>query len=260
MQKDIISKEILKETIKDISKYILNIELNRFEFIDKEFERIEGKRADIVLNVDNNYILHLEIQSSYDHLMPYRMLRYWLDIKLLNKKLPIKQYLINLSNKNIRDNIEELTYKYKIVNLKDLDCNYFLNQDNPHSIILAILCDFKDQSPDTIITHIIQKIHKLSKDEQSFRNHMLKLEELSTLRDLKETFEEIEMRLSEVRVEDLPSYNIGMRAGKNYGFNNGFEEGIVKMIKGFNIPIEEVAKKLKIDKEKLIKELKKNNK
>ena len=89
MQKDIISKEILKETIEDISKYILNIELNRFEFIDKEFERIEGKRADIVLNVDNNYILHLEIQSSYDHLMSNRMLRYCLDIKLLYNILQI---------------------------------------------------------------------------------------------------------------------------------------------------------------------------
>jgi hypothetical protein len=189
MQKDIISKDILKEIIQDISEYIIGIKINTLEFIDKEFERIENRRADIVVKANNNHILHLEIQSNYDHLMPYRMLRYWIDIKLINKdNLPIKQYLINLSNRNIKNNIKELNYQYQVINLKDLDCNYFLEQDNPNSIILSILCDFKDKDTTTVIENIITKIYNLTDNEQNFRNYMLKLEKLSTLRNLKDDF------------------------------------------------------------------------
>jgi len=42
--KDIISKEILKNIAKDISKYILNIEIRQdMELIDKEFTRVEKR-------------------------------------------------------------------------------------------------------------------------------------------------------------------------------------------------------------------------
>ena len=90
MKKDTISKKLIKTLlVKDISKYILGIELDEFEFLDKEFERIESRRADIVLNVKNEYILHIELQSSYDAKMAYRMLRYYLDIREITN-LPIK--------------------------------------------------------------------------------------------------------------------------------------------------------------------------
>ena len=47
--KDIISKEILKNIAKDISKYILNIEIRQdMELIDKEFTRVEKRDADLI--------------------------------------------------------------------------------------------------------------------------------------------------------------------------------------------------------------------
>jgi hypothetical protein len=66
VKKDAIKKLIKTLLVKDISKYILGIELDEFEFLDKEFERIKSRRADIVLNVKNEYILHIELQSNYD--------------------------------------------------------------------------------------------------------------------------------------------------------------------------------------------------
>lgn len=47
--KDIISKELLKEMAKDISRHILKIEIaDDMELIDKEFTRVEKRDADLV--------------------------------------------------------------------------------------------------------------------------------------------------------------------------------------------------------------------
>jgi predicted transposase YdaD len=157
MRKDTISKELIKKLIiKDISKYILGIELDEFEFLDKEFERIESRRADIVLNVKNEYILHIELQSSYDSKMSFRMLRYWLDINEITK-LPIKQYLINLSNTSMRNYLKKdsVDYSFEVVNIKEIDCNYFLNTNSPDAIVLAILCDFKGKKPIEVSKNIL---------------------------------------------------------------------------------------------------------
>ena len=184
--KDIISKNIIKELIiKDIAKYILHEEIgDEFEFLDKEFERIESRRADIVLKVKNSFILHIELQSSYEKNMPYRMLRYWLDIKEISN-LPIKQYVINLSSNTMPNSIKELCYSYKNIDIKELDCHFFLSQDIPQAVVLAILCDFKGKNPTFIIENIIKKLKKLSKTQKEFREYIIMTEELSGLRKLK---------------------------------------------------------------------------
>jgi len=80
MSKDEISKEIIKSIVKDIAKYILKVDINKLEFLDNEKQRVETRRADVVAIVDDSFILHLEIQNNNDKSMPFRMLRYWLDI------------------------------------------------------------------------------------------------------------------------------------------------------------------------------------
>jgi predicted transposase/invertase (TIGR01784 family) len=231
VQKDIISKQIIKKLlIKDIAKYILNKNIGEdFIFLDKEFERIESRRADIVVKVNSSYILHLEIQSSYDNKMAYRMLRYFLDIREITP-LPIEQYLINLSLNNIPSSIKEFKYSYKTINIKELDCNYFLNQNTPEAIVIAILCDFKGKEPSFIINKILTKLKSLSKDENEFRKYVIMTEELSGLRKLKKSFKEAEMRFMDISWEDLPSYEIGMEKGFERGIEKGIEKGIKKGI------------------------------
>ena len=84
-KKDIISKEVINTLVKDIAKYILHIEVDKLTLIDKEFQRVEDRRADVVANVDDKYILHLEIQNQNDKTMPLRMMRYFTDISFITK-------------------------------------------------------------------------------------------------------------------------------------------------------------------------------
>jgi hypothetical protein len=95
---DITTKDTIKTITYDIAKYILklNIEDSNIEFIDKELQRVEKREADIVALCNINgqrSILHIEIQNSNDKKMHKRMLRYYVDIKILYDTIPIYQYI-----------------------------------------------------------------------------------------------------------------------------------------------------------------------
>jgi len=84
-QKDIISKEILKNIARDVAKHILKIEIQEdMELIDKEFTRIEKRDADLVFK-NGDEIVHIEIQNNNHPKMHHRMLRYYGQVLSKNK-------------------------------------------------------------------------------------------------------------------------------------------------------------------------------
>jgi len=265
LKKDIISKDIIKKLLVEISKYFLNLDISNksITFLDKELNRIEKREADIVANINDEYILHLEIQNNLDSLMPYRMLRYYTDIaftlKQNKKDLPIKQYLIYIgkekANFNLVLNQDSLQYKYNFVDLKQIDCNLLLNENKPEALILAILCDFKDKKPKDIVSFIIDRLREYSNNNSvKFRNYMLILETLSSNRNLKDVVKEIEM-LRTTTYQDLPSWEIGYEMGLK---KSKIEDAFI-MVKDFNLDPKEVAKKLNISLELLLEKMKKEN-
>ena len=157
--KDQVSKEVVETLIIDIAKYILGIEIKELEFLDKESQRVESRRADVVIKVNNQFILHMEIQNSNDKTMPIRMLRYLGDIMLKNIKqkidLPIKQYLIYIGKPKLsmKDSIikDGLNYRYNLIDIRDIDCETLLKIDSPDALVLAILCDFKEKNPKDVV-------------------------------------------------------------------------------------------------------------
>ena len=263
MKKDLISKDIIKELLKDIAKYFLNLDIGEnITFLDKELSRIEKREADIVANINNEYILHLEIQNANDKTMHRRMLRYYTDILEITD-LPIKQYLIyigkNKPNFKLEINRDLINYKYNFIDIKNIDCEVLLNQNSPDALVLAILCDFKDKNPKKIVEFIIQKLAEYSKDDSNkFRKYTMMLEILSTNRDLLEEVKEAEM-LRNVTYQDLPSYYIGWDEGKLEGKLEGQKEERQKAIKvlySFGIDIDTIASKFEINKKEVLEYLK----
>jgi predicted transposase/invertase (TIGR01784 family) len=271
MKKDIISKEIIKKVIKDIANKILNLKIDEFELIDTEFQKVEARKADILAKTPS-FILHIELQSNYDKTMPYRMLRYYLDIRKIYNE-PIKQFVIYLGKGNLPYKIDEdvLKFRYNLVDMKKIDCNIFLNSEVPESLVLAVLCDFQAKKPNLIIKEIIEKLIKISKSKEKFDNYVLMLEELSSLRNLQEAVKEYEMILtSKVKWEDLPSYEIGMQKGMEKGLQQGLEKGLQQGIKkekervilnGYKmgLNLEDIAKLTNLNIEEVRNILKNNN-
>jgi len=259
LKKDLISKEIIKEIIKDIGKYILHLDINdNITFLDKELERIEKREADIVANIDNKYILHLEIQNSNDKFMANRMLRYYSDIERVTN-LPIKQYLIYIgkSKPNFQTSIDKdmIKYSYNFIDIKTIDCELFLNQNNPEALVLAILCDFKNNKPSDIIKFIISKLKKYTKENlNEYRKYMMMLSTLGDNRGLKK---EIEM-LRTMTYQDLPGYEMGVEKGLYQGIEQGIEQGkelerkkAIQLLVSMGIDTKTIAEKFEIDENKV---------
>ena len=261
MKKDTISKEVIKTIVKDISKYFLKIDINEIEFLEQEKERIESRRADIVAKINGDFVLHLEIQNQNDKQMPYRMLRYWLDIKQ-STTLPVRQYLIYIGKKNLSMSAglyeDDVNYLYNVVDVKKIDCELLLKEDTPDSLVLAVLCDFKDKNPKDVINYIIKRlIYHTKSNENEYRKYILMLEELSSNRDLENIVKEEEEMLSEFSFEKLPSYEVGIQRGIQKGKKEGLLESAVALIKEFNLSVESVAKKLNIPSKEILEYMKK---
>ena len=264
MKKDLILKDITKEAIKEVLKNILNLDINDFEFLDFEFPKIEKRDADILIKADNK-IIHIEFQTNNDKNMHIRMARYFLEI-YLRYKLEIYQYVLFLGKKlSMKNKIltNSCNYSYEIIDLKTIPCDRFLNVNNPNALVLAILCDFKNQNSKEVIKTILHKLYHLSKNENDFRKYLLMLEELSTSRDLKSEIKEVEMGLQNLTWEDLPSYEIGLERGIKRGIQKGLKQGILKgrviTLYELDFPIEEIAKRLNLNIEKVKNILKENN-
>jgi predicted transposase/invertase (TIGR01784 family) len=159
----------------------------------------------------------------------------------------------------MKNNIKEqsINYKYNIVDMHTIDCQKFLTMDNPDALVLSILCDFKNKNELDVLIYILKRLEELTEDdEHTFGKYTLILETLSSNRDLQNTLKKAEEMLRDVKMEDLPSYQIAMERGMTKGISQGIISTAIMMIKEFNLSVEQVAQKLNISIDELKKHLK----
>jgi len=157
--KDIISKRILKNLVKDFATYLFGLSITHVELVETENQRVEERRADLLAKVSSptgeKFLLHIEIQNGNDLTMPFRMLRYLSDIFLENRDVPVRQYLVYIGKEQLAmaDGLDrpDINYHYRIIDMHDVDCDGLLRKDSPDAWVLAILCDFKTHLPRDII-------------------------------------------------------------------------------------------------------------
>ena len=254
--KDIVSKEIIKEIGRDISMHILGIDIQgEVTLVDKEWTRIEKRDSDIVFK-NNDRIFHIEIQNDNHKNMELRMLRYYSDILFEYKDCSVEQYVIYIGKKrcNMKDEIkrDKILFNYDIINLKDIACEELLYHENPSAMALSILCDFEGRDKQMVVNTILKRIRELTKsDDREYKNYLKKVTVLSTNRDLEENVKKGAKMLA-VDIKNIPFYQDG--------FKEGAKEATLKnamiMIKDFQIAIDDVVKKLNIKKEELLEYIK----
>jgi len=244
MKYDIVTKSIIKEIAYDISKYIIGIEVDKdLTLLEQEFDTVEKRESDILFQSGNN-IIHIELQNANHKDMNFRMLRYYSDIVLKYQEYNIYQYVIYTGKYkcSMQENIsrDRCQYSYKLIDMATLDCEEFLNSDNPASVALSVLCDFKGQDPSEVVNKIIQRLFFLTQNDSYAEGKYFKmLEVLSTNRDLEEQIKEGE-KMFKVDIERLPSFQIGEERGLERGLEQGREQGRKENSK-------EIAKKLLVN-------------
>ena len=233
--------------------------------LDSHFPQVEEREADLVVELENGDIFHLEIQSVNDSYMPKRMLYYFLLIDKVYKKIPIQMVLyVGNENNRIANGLDfkNLKYNYQVVNIKEIDCKELLESDSINDNIIAILCNVKDSSQ--FFNRINQKLVNLNNKERE--NYLRKLIILSRLRpkiydDLENFYKEQKMPFI-IEAKNDPLYHKGWNEAWSEAWNEAEKQRKIKdalmVIKELNIPIEIVAEKFAIDKKILIEKLKDN--
>jgi predicted transposase/invertase (TIGR01784 family) len=258
MKKDIIGKEITKRIGIDLAKYLLGIDLDgdSVELIDKEFTRIEKRESDILLKC-GTIIMHIEIQNNNQTYFALRMMRYLTDILFEYPDATVHQMAVYIGKEacRLQDNLHigKSSYHYTLIDTRDLDCERFLQSQDPEAVVLAILCNLEGKDKAAIARQILHRLLELSGDDlQMFNRYLTMVEELSGNRDLRDEIEEAE-KMYKVNVEKHPSYNLGIEAGMRQGIQQGLqkgrqegiEQGVLGMF-GMGIGVDAIAKAMGI--------------
>ncbi|MBF0458751.1 MAG: hypothetical protein HQK99_12755 [Nitrospirae bacterium] len=223
---DITLKDILKDIPKVFLKLITGYERGRF--IDVQFPDIQLREADLVLEVTDGKLIHVEIQSTNENDMMERMFLYAGFILKQHKKLPV-QIVLYVGNEpmNMKNHIEGdgVKYSYKLIDIRELDCCQLLESDSPEDIVLAILC--KTGDVDAVIRKILDKLSVLPPKERE--GYIRKLLYLSDLRRL---YPKVKMEVSKmpitIDVKNSDIYREGLVEGQRKGLLEGQRKGLLE--------------------------------
>jgi len=260
-QKDIVSKEILKNIARDISKHILHIDIkDDMEIIDKEFTRVESRDSDILYK-NGDEVIHIEIQNNNHPQMHLRMHRYYSDILFLYEDYAVRQYMLyigkakcSMKSKIKRDKID---YSYDIIDIRDIPCESFLYSDDSSAIVLAMLCDFEGKDKQMVVNTILKRLRELN-DDVEYRNYLRMVNVYSGNRDLEQEVKK-GIKMLTVDIEKTPFYQIGMERGIESGKKETSFENAIIMIEKFKLSIDDIVRELNLKKEELLEYMEQKN-
>jgi predicted transposase YdaD len=232
---DITLKDLLKDMPAKFLKILTGYENGKF--LDIQLPDIHLLVPDLLIELPDGSLVHIEIQSTNDGTMLVRMYLYSAFIFKQYGRLP-RQVVLYVGDKPL--NMENKTgpYSYELLDIRDINCSELLQSEKPEDIVLAILC--KSDDMDVTIARILEKLSILPL--KSRRDYILKLLYLSDLRMLynKVTQEVMKMPITidlressifkEGREEGLlEGERLGELRGERRGERLGVVEGMLEL-------------------------------
>lgn len=235
---DRIFKENIEPVLLPFAQKVLGLERAKYTSIKDDLHVTIEREPDFLKRVKeeghvNNYILQIEFQSIDDPEMVYRMLEYRA-ILLRKYHCEIRQVVFYIGQNSMKKMtksllMNDLSFEYKIVDIRSFDYELFLDSSIPEEVLLAILSNFKGTSPQKVIHRILDKLQELLKGEHRFGKYLKQLEVLAKLRNLQE--ETLKQTADMPIVYDLETdirFMQGEARGESKGEARGEARGIEK--------------------------------
>lgn len=128
MKYDTTLKELFQSLPEKFLELLIGKEIKSAELLGVEFPAVSAKRADLILRLTDGKIYHLELQTTDDENMPWRMLEYFYLIHSQYQQPPT-QFVVYLGNKLSRINtiisLNNLEFRYNIVETRNLDPKHY---------------------------------------------------------------------------------------------------------------------------------------
>ena len=190
---DKVFKENIEQIIASFAKRLMQIDLENTIDLRGKLQITQEREPDFLMQYfdkTNNVhkIAHLEIHSTDDPNMDKKELMYY---GLFHFKfgLSVNQTVVYVGNKPLKkmkgevisDNIH---FRYRLIDIRAIAYEDFLNSDIPEEVILAILGDFHNENPELVAQKIVERLNLLSKKDKGFGKYTRQLQVLSKLRNL----------------------------------------------------------------------------
>jgi hypothetical protein len=194
-----IFDKVVKENLDEvfipfvISSLGMDIAMIEIEVLPDKLFTTEEREMDLLLKLTDRqgrvFLLHVEFQSKPDYEMIWRMIEYH---GMITRKYKLEVYHIVIdlddSNSNIITELDEkfIFRGFKIIKLYDIDYSRMITSQIPAEIILAILGNFENKNPETVIRAIAQRLKIVSKSDAELKKYIAQLNVLSRLRNLQD--------------------------------------------------------------------------
>ncbi|MBF0466330.1 MAG: hypothetical protein HQK94_14755 [Nitrospirae bacterium] len=220
---DITLKSILKELPRKFMKILTGFDTAKF--LDVQFPSVTYRQPDLLVELPDDTLFHVEMQAQNEVNMDCRELEYYHLIFCEFRKSVTKVVLYVGSEKLKMSNeikAKDLHFTYQIIDIRDINCRELLESDDPGDNILAILC--KTDDADGTIKGILAKLYELPPEERE--NYILKLLTLSRLRGLtKSVKREVKKMPVTIDITKDELYLDGVEKGLLEGEQKGLLEG-----------------------------------
>jgi predicted transposase/invertase (TIGR01784 family) len=228
---DNVLKKTFSRVYQSIIHKLLGLDVKDMVKIPTSFSRTKEKRSDFAVKVvrpnEPPHIVHVEFQTDNDKNMDKRELGYYNDY-YWEYNLEVIQYVIYLGTGTPTMPTEikhkNLDFRYNMIVMNQIDVELFLNSDDPHEVILAVLCKYTRREAPKIIAKILEKLKQKVLNERELHEHVTDLEILSGLRNLQPQ--------TKKEVDKMP---IIYDLRKDIRFKEGLAEGLEKGLEKVNL-------------------------
>lgn len=190
-QYDKIFKENIEAVIPNLIANLLDIQAVESEEIPDDLQHTKERKPDVLKKITdqngNTFILQIEFQVGDEPEMVYRMADYYLMLRR-KYKLPVEQYVLFVGpgQPKMAAQLAEkrLQFEFSLLVFSQLNYTIFLRSDKPEEVLLAILADFKQQTPETVVSEVIRRIDETAQGDFSLKRYFQQLRVLAQLRNL----------------------------------------------------------------------------
>jgi hypothetical protein len=133
------------------------------KWLDVELPKVQNLRLDLLGETADGSLVHVELQSSNDPSMPFRMVEYCLGVRRLFGQFP-RQILLYVGEAPMRMENQlrgpDLSFEYRLIDIRTLDGDRLLESDDVGDNVIAILARLRDHK--VVVRKVVERIAGLA--------------------------------------------------------------------------------------------------
>ncbi len=229
---------------------VLGITAVFMEEIPDDIQHTKERKPDVLKKVTDTkgdtFVLQIECQVANDDEMVHRMHEY--KAMLIRKyRLPTYQYVIFLGKGQPKMETHlanvGLTFEYNLLAINSVDYKIFLKSNRPEEIVLSVLANFDNETPENALKHIISRLEETTGGDLALKRYFKHLRVLAQLSKLEQKLKNIIMDSIAKYIDEKKdvAFLLGLDKGEATAREKELTKFVTNLLQKLNLPFEQIA-------------------